>query len=176
MPHDPTPRRLKTILYQCQELHLKTCLYSQVKNQDSRSWQKEAILVVDEVGLLANLYQFGHLALVGGGFDSGSHSLLEPCAWGLPLLVGPRCQNQPEFRWMQSISLPLASPLSSSLKTLNVFSSFQEGKDLFKKLLSVLENTEQRAYIKHTLQRLWKEQTGASSKALNWLYQKLNPL
>ena len=116
VPHDPSPKRLEAILRRCQELHLKTILYHQVKNQGARAWQREAILVVDHVGLLAKMYQFGHLALVGGGLSSGAHSLLEPFAWGLPLLVGPHCQNQPEFRWMQRIFLPptLSSPSPSS--------------------------------------------------------------
>ena len=154
-------------------------------NALAKSWEKDTILLVDQVGLLARIYQFGHLALVGGGFERGAHSLLEPFAWGLPLLVGPRCENQPEFRYLQKISVPPLSPspsLSSSpssslsslssLKALNIFSSFQEGRDVFMEILSILE-AGKGAHIRQFLQERCKTQAGASRKALDWLEQQL---
>ncbi|MBV6403833.1 MAG: 3-deoxy-D-manno-octulosonic acid transferase [Flavobacteriales bacterium] len=49
-----------------------------------------ATLLVDRMGLLARLYRHGDVAYVGGGFGDGVHSLLEPAAWGLPVVFGPR--------------------------------------------------------------------------------------
>jgi 3-deoxy-D-manno-octulosonic-acid transferase len=47
-------------------------------------------LLVDRVGVLARLYGAGQLAYVGGGFGrAGLHSVLEPAAWGRPVLFGP---------------------------------------------------------------------------------------
>jgi len=46
-------------------------------------------LLVDRMGLLARLYRYGDMAYVGGGFGQGVHSLLEPAAWGLPVVFGP---------------------------------------------------------------------------------------
>ena len=49
------------------------------------------LLVVDRVGVLATLYGAGTMAYVGGGFGrTGLHSVLEPAAWGVPVLFGPR--------------------------------------------------------------------------------------
>lgn len=49
------------------------------------------LLVVDRVGVLAALYGAGTMAYVGGGYRAaGLHSVLEPAAWGLPVLMGPR--------------------------------------------------------------------------------------
>lgn len=49
------------------------------------------LLLVDRVGVLAALYGAGQLAYVGGGYRrAGLHSVLEPAAWGLPVLMGPR--------------------------------------------------------------------------------------
>ena len=178
VPHDPTSERLKAIFYECQKLNLKVCLYSEVVQTGvlARSWERDTILLVDQVGLLARIYQFGHLALVGGGFERGAHSLLEPFAWGLPLLVGPRCQNQPEFCWIQKVSIPPSIPfLSPSLKALNIFSSFQEGKDLFMEILSVLEVGQgTHMYVRQFLQEEFKTHAGASMKALDWLEQQLS--
>ena len=50
-----------------------------------------SLIVVDRVGVLAALYGAGDIAYVGGGFGSaGLHSVLEPAAWGLPVMFGPR--------------------------------------------------------------------------------------
>lgn len=50
----------------------------------------DGTLLVDRMGLLARLYRHGDMAYVGGGFGDGIHSLLEPAAWGLPVIFGPR--------------------------------------------------------------------------------------
>ncbi len=49
-----------------------------------------ATLLVDRMGLLARLYAHADVAYVGGGFSDGVHSLLEPAAWGVPVIFGPR--------------------------------------------------------------------------------------
>jgi len=52
------------------------------------------VVVVDRVGVLAQLYTVGQVAYVGGGFhDAGLHSVLEPAAARLPVLFGPRHAN-----------------------------------------------------------------------------------
>jgi len=48
-------------------------------------------VLVDQVGILAELYTTASLAYVGGGFHrSGLHSVIEPAAAGVPVLFGPR--------------------------------------------------------------------------------------
>lgn len=49
-----------------------------------------SLTVMPRVGRLAQAYGLGTVAYVGGGFGRGLHSVLEPAAWGRPLLVGPR--------------------------------------------------------------------------------------
>jgi 3-deoxy-D-manno-octulosonic-acid transferase len=49
------------------------------------------IVIVDRVGILGDLYAIATAAFVGGGFhDAGLHSVLEPAAFGVPVLFGPR--------------------------------------------------------------------------------------
>ncbi|HEX9485097.1 MAG TPA: glycosyltransferase N-terminal domain-containing protein [Gemmatimonadaceae bacterium] len=49
------------------------------------------VVVVDRVGVLGDLYALAEVAFVGGGFHSaGLHSVLEPAAFGAPVLFGPR--------------------------------------------------------------------------------------
>jgi 3-deoxy-D-manno-octulosonic-acid transferase len=48
------------------------------------------VVLVDEVGVLAEIYSLGSAAYVGGGFHrAGLHSVLEPAALGVPVLFGP---------------------------------------------------------------------------------------
>jgi len=49
------------------------------------------VVLVDRVGVLGDLYALADMAFVGGGFhDAGLHSVLEPAAFGVPVLFGPR--------------------------------------------------------------------------------------
>ena len=52
------------------------------------------VVVVEQRGLLADLYALGTLAYVGGGFGAGVHSLAEPAAYGVPTLAGPGAQKE----------------------------------------------------------------------------------
>lgn len=49
------------------------------------------VVLVDRLGVLGELYALADLAYVGGGFHrAGLHSVLEPAAFGVPVLFGPR--------------------------------------------------------------------------------------
>ena len=49
------------------------------------------VVLVDRYGVLGDLYALADMAFVGGGFhDAGLHSVLEPAAFGAPVLFGPR--------------------------------------------------------------------------------------
>ena len=49
------------------------------------------VVLIDRVGVLGELYALATVAFVGGGFHAaGLHSVLEPAAFGAPVLFGPR--------------------------------------------------------------------------------------
>jgi 3-deoxy-D-manno-octulosonic-acid transferase len=55
------------------------------------------IVIVDRYGVLGDLYSLADVAYVGGGFHSaGVHSVLEPAAFGAPVLFGPRHERSRE--------------------------------------------------------------------------------
>lgn len=57
------------------------------------------VLLVDQYGILGDIYALGDAAYVGGGFqDAGLHSLLEPAAFGAPVLIGPRHTDNRDAR------------------------------------------------------------------------------
>jgi len=60
--------------------------YSQAK---AATVAQARVLMLDNVGLLSQLYRFGEYAYVGGAFGKGLHNTLEAAAFGLPLFFGP---------------------------------------------------------------------------------------
>jgi len=57
-------------------------------------------LVLDNVGMLSSLYQYGALAYIGGGFGTGIHNTLEPIAFALPVIFGPKYEKFEEARYL----------------------------------------------------------------------------
>ncbi|MFL5508633.1 MAG: 3-deoxy-D-manno-octulosonic acid transferase [Gemmatimonadaceae bacterium] len=58
---------------------------------DSPAASSADVILVDRYGVLGDLYSLADVAYVGGGFHSpGLHSVLEPAAFGAPVLFGPR--------------------------------------------------------------------------------------
>ncbi|RKR85335.1 3-deoxy-D-manno-octulosonic-acid transferase [Mucilaginibacter gracilis] len=56
------------------------------------------VLIIDNIGMLSSLYQYGEIAFIGGGFGAGIHNTLEAAAFGLPVIIGPKFQNFREAR------------------------------------------------------------------------------
>lgn len=93
-PHEPTPVHLDAIARWAAEVALATSTLSAAESDPDRAWR---ILLVDRVGVLGDLYALADIAYVGGGFhNAGLHSVLEPAAFGVPVLFGPRHVNARE--------------------------------------------------------------------------------
>jgi 3-deoxy-D-manno-octulosonic-acid transferase len=86
VPHQPDVATVRRLLGRCeQELGEVAGLWSSGSGLDGTT-----PLIIDVVGVLAELYLAGDIAYVGGGFgSSGLHSVVEPAAAGLPVLFGP---------------------------------------------------------------------------------------
>ena len=64
---------------------------------DAPDAQSADVILVDRFGMLGDLYALADAAYVGGGFHSaGLHSILEPAAFGAPVLFGPRHEKSRE--------------------------------------------------------------------------------
>ncbi|HST07235.1 MAG TPA: glycosyltransferase N-terminal domain-containing protein [Gemmatimonadaceae bacterium] len=64
---------------------------------DSHEATSADIVLVDRYGILGDLYALADVAYVGGGFHAaGIHSVLEPAAFGSPVLFGPRHERSRE--------------------------------------------------------------------------------
>ncbi len=56
------------------------------------------VLIVDTIGLLSSIYQYGDVAIIGGGFGKGIHNILEAAVWKIPVLFGPKYEKFQEAK------------------------------------------------------------------------------
>lgn len=79
--------------------------YIRFSDLDKKEWDGASadVFILDAIGYLSNAYRLAHVAYVGGGFNGGIHSILEPAAFGLPLVFGPQHQKFNEARALLSM-------------------------------------------------------------------------
>jgi len=90
VPHEPTIDHLEFLEYR---LAGKT---ESLRFSYMNAWKGERVIIVDSIGILLPLYAAADLAFVGGGFKSNVHNTLEPAAYGIPVLYGPKIGNSQE--------------------------------------------------------------------------------
>ena len=89
-PHEPSEKNVQRLLRFPQALR-----YSQANTGTETNAR---LLVIDNVGMLNTLYRYGTVAYIGGGFGAGIHNTLEPAAFGLPIIFGPKYAKFTEAR------------------------------------------------------------------------------
>ncbi len=82
-PHELHDHQIKRLI---NSVNAKAIRYSQLSGANPTDYQ---ILIIDNIGMLSSLYQYGTVAYVGGGFGRGIHNTLEAAAYGIPVLFGP---------------------------------------------------------------------------------------
>lgn len=119
------------------------------------------VLIMDNIGMLSSLYQYGHIALIGGGFGkTGLHNTLEAAVFGMPILFGPNNhQKFPES--LDMIQAGVGFSISDSKQFRTLVTQWNQAPE-------TLLNISQRAKTFIT------SQTGATEHILDYL--KLNKL
>ena len=73
----------------------------------------------------SNIYQYGKLAYIGGGFGVGIHNILEAVAFGLPIIFGPNYQRFNEatelIKQKGAVSISNYKELTSAINFFNTF-------------------------------------------------------
>lgn len=90
VPHEPTVEHLEQLDYR---LEGQT---TYIRFSDMNEYNDEKVILVDSVGILVPMYHYAHVAYVGGSFRQGVHNVLEPAAFSLPVLYGPKHANSQE--------------------------------------------------------------------------------
>ncbi len=82
-PHEVSPVNINRIhqLLKKTAISFSKAQISNISNYD--------VLIIDSIGILSSLYQYGDIAYIGGGFGVGIHNILEAATFGLPVFFGP---------------------------------------------------------------------------------------
>lgn len=63
-------------------------------NLPKASYQDYSVLLIDNVGMLSQLYRYGEFTFVGGGFKQGLHNILEAACYGIPVFFGNKAYKK----------------------------------------------------------------------------------
>lgn len=115
------------------------------------------VIIVDQIGLLRNLYQHAYITYIGGGFGSeGIHNVLEPAAFGKPVFWGPN-----DAKYIEAIGLINAG---GGFKIHDIHS--------FSKTLDILiDHTEKYTKSSASAANFIADNAGATQKTMAFIYE-----
>lgn len=131
-PHEVSTNNINRIQ---QLLKNKAVLFSKVGENTISNFQ---VLIIDSIGILSSLYQYGTLAYIGGGFGVGIHNILEAATFGLPVVFGPNHQKFQEA--VDLIQHGGAFPISNRNELNSSFSALLNDKNRLENARSICKN------------------------------------
>jgi len=105
------------------------------------------VLIVDQIGILSDLYNYSDIAFIGGGFSGKLHNILEAAAKGNFLLFGPNIDKYPEA------NLLLKEEIAETI---------HDSKDLKNIILELIGNKAELEKKKKKARQIIKENKGAT--------------
>ena len=150
VPHEPTTERIDEIQTQLDHLELSRVCFSELGEGVNLS--QIDVIVIDTVGLLAQLYQLGDIAFVGGSFHGSVHNVMEPAAMAKPILFGPTIHNAYE---------------AGILKTRGAAQLVNNAQEMTEVLTSLLPDTAKRTRMGQIGKQTIEENLGASERTLS---------
>ena len=89
------PRHLEQIPNMVRWLEDRSIPYQLLSRIEAGSEpRRQAVVLVDRIGILFDLYGLGDLIFCGGTLEPiGGHNILEPAAWSKPVFYGPNVQK-----------------------------------------------------------------------------------
>ena len=150
VPHEPTAERIHEIRTQLERLKLSRTYFSEL--QEDVDLSETDVIVIDTVGLLAQLYRLGDIAFVGGSFHGSVHNVMEPAAMAKPILFGPTIHNAYE---------------AGILKTRGAAQLINNAQEMAEMLTSLLPDAVRRTRMGQIGKQTIEENLGASERTLS---------
>ena len=110
------------------------------------------VIVIDTVGLLAQLYRLGDIAFVGGSFHGSVHNVMEPAAMAKPILFGPTIHNAYE---------------AGILRARGAAQLVNNAEEMAEVLTSLLSDAARRTQMGQIGKQVIEENLGASERTLS---------
>ena len=76
-----------------EKLPVKALKFSETNENNIEDFD---ILIIDNIGMLSNLYQYGNISFIGGGFTNRLHNILEAATFSNALIYGNNHAKFPE--------------------------------------------------------------------------------
>lgn len=95
-PHEVEKSKIKKL---CSEITTDFQLYSQANNA---TIHQSRVLIIDNIGILSSLFQYGDIAYIGGSFGEGLHNILEAATFGMPVIFG---RGQDNHKYQEAVDL-----------------------------------------------------------------------
>ncbi len=126
VPHNVDAASIKA----CQS-HFKNAICLSEWLTQSDLMEKPVVLIIDQIGILSQLYQYADIAYIGGGFTKdGIHNVLEAAVFGKPVIWGPNDLKYPEAIGLRNahggIQIKDASTLNEKMNQLLKDTSFSK--------------------------------------------------
>jgi 3-deoxy-D-manno-octulosonic-acid transferase len=83
-PHEINEEHIVSIIRQFSDFSVL-----RFSKADEKNLGEAKILIIDNIGMLSSVYQYGSIAYIGGGFGKGIHNILEAATFNLPVIFGP---------------------------------------------------------------------------------------
>lgn len=90
------------------------------------------VLIIDNIGLLSSIYQYADIAYVGGAFNTGLHNILEPTAYGIPVVFGPNYHKYSEAK--NHIEQGIAFSIHDATEYITLMTTFEENEELLRQI------------------------------------------
>ncbi len=164
VPHEIKPRFIEAIRKQAESIHLKALTLTELISNNHESHMYD-VLIVDRVGILAELYLLGQFAFVGGSFKKTVHSVMEPLAAGCLTFVGPLHLNNREAIEFQSVT---ALPNWTAVVSAGDAASLKLELSTRIKDYCLLSDSA-RASIRSQIQTEVRNRGGATDAVLGWI-------
>ena len=120
----------------------------------------EGVLLLNQMGVLANVYRLADLVFMGGSLvPVGGHNLAEPAFFEKPILFGPFMQN---FKEMAEI-----------FKNQQAAIQVRDGEDLEKIVLSLAGDEHRRRALGLAAKKLLGAHQGATEKNVQMIFKEL---
>ena len=147
-PHEPSEKIILRLSRQFE----KSVLFSKIKEGMNI---EEDVIIVNTIGHLSSLYQYGTLAYIGGGFGKGIHNTLEAAAFGNPLLFGPNYHSFQEAKDLISCGAAYVIKFPQDSYTI---------------INDVVKNLDRRKNISQIAENYIINQAGATNKIFDFVF------
>ena len=125
VPHEPSNKLIVDIQRKLDHRKIKSLLLSNQKYEIDAD-----ALIIDKVGILADIYKFSLISYIGCGFGKGVHNVIEPAIYGNLICFGPNYEILNEATEM--INNKLAYSINNSSELFNVLKLINQDDKLIK--------------------------------------------